>query len=87
MNCPVAYINLAVRAGYRYENLTERGNAHFLEHIAFKGTKKRSTLQISSEVERVGGDLNAFTGEDVTAYFAKVPFEKLGVAMDVLFDI
>lgn len=84
---PVTTVMLGVRYGAVNEDEKTKGIAHFLEHMAFKGTNKRSTLQISSEVERVGGDLNAFTDEDVTAYFAKVPSEKLDIAMDVLFDI
>jgi len=83
----VTTVMLGVRYGSGYDCVEEKGMAHFIEHLCFKGTAKRSVREISAEVERVGGDLNAFTSEDVTAYLAKLPSKHLGVAMDVIFDI
>src|ERR1700691_2993819 len=59
--------------GSRYENEKENGLAHFLEHMFFKGTKKRPTAKkISEELDALGGSYNAFTSKDRTAYYAKV---------------
>ena len=84
---PVTTVMLAAKYGAAYESVKEKGMAHFIEHLCFKGTEKRSVKQIAEEVERVGGDLNAFTHEEVTAYHVKLPSEHLGVAMDVIFDV
>ena len=84
---PVTTVMLATKYGSMYESVEEKGIAHFIEHLCFKGTKKRSVKQIADEVEKVGGVLNAFTHEEVTAYHVKLPSEHLGVAMDVIFDV
>jgi len=84
---PVTTVMLAAKYGASYESEEEKGMAHFMEHLCFKGTDKRSVKQIAEEVERVGGDLNAFTHEEITAYHVKLPSEHLGIAMDVIFDI
>jgi predicted Zn-dependent peptidase len=84
---PVTTIMLAVKYGSAYETEKEKGIAHFIEHMCFKGTEKRNTKQIAEEVEKVGGDLNAFTSEEVTAYHVKIPSEHLKLAIDVIFDI
>jgi len=84
---PVTTVMLATGYGSIYESAEEKGVAHFIEHLCFKGTKKRSVREISGEVEKVGGVLNAFTNEEVTAYHVKLPSEHLGVAMDVIFDV
>lgn len=84
---PVTTAMLAVKYGSAYETESEKGIAHFIEHMCFKGTEKRNAQQIAGEVEKVGGDLNAFTSEEVTAYHVKIPSEHLSLAMDVLFDI
>jgi predicted Zn-dependent peptidase len=84
---PVTTVMLAVKYGSAYESVKEKGMAHFIEHLCFKGTKKRDVKQIAEEVEIVGGDLNAFTHEEVTAYHVKLPSDHLNVAMDVIFDI
>jgi predicted Zn-dependent peptidase len=84
---PVTSVILATKFGSAYETSEEKGVAHFLEHLCFKGTKKRTPKQIAEEIESIGGVLNAFTGEEVTAYHSKVPSNYLGVALDVLFDI
>lgn len=84
---PVTTVMLAVKYGAEYESEEEKGIAHFIEHLCFKGTEKRTARQIAAEVEGLGGDLNAFTHEEITAYHVKIPSEHLGVAMDVIFDI
>ena len=84
---PVTTVMLAVRYGSAYEGEEEKGIAHFIEHLCFKGTEKRSAKEIASEVEKIGGVLNAFTADEETAYHVKLPSEHLGLAMDVIFDI
>ncbi|MFA6278962.1 MAG: pitrilysin family protein [Candidatus Paceibacterota bacterium] len=74
--------------GSRYENKEENGLAHFLEHMFFKGTKKRPNARIiSSELEAIGSVYNAFTSKDQTAYWAKVSKQYLDTAIDVLSDM
>ncbi|MFD1882627.1 M16 family metallopeptidase [Paracoccus pacificus] len=80
-------IGLWVSAGGRDERLEQNGIAHFLEHMAFKGTKRRSALQIAEAIEDVGGYLNAYTSRDVTAYYARVLSGDVALALDVLGDI
>lgn len=78
----------AVATGSKYENKSNNGISHFLEHMFFKGTKKRpSTLAISEELDRVGGAYNAFTSEEHTGYWAKVDYKHLNLALDVVSDI
>lgn len=84
---PVTTVMLATKYGSAYESIGDKGMAHFIEHLCFKGTKKRTAKQIADEVEKLGGDLNAFTHEEITAYHVKLPSEHLEVAMDVIFDI
>ncbi|MBU2233630.1 insulinase family protein, partial [Patescibacteria group bacterium] len=77
-----------VATGSRFENLTNSGISHFLEHLFFKGTTKRpTTLAISSELDRVGGEFNAFTSKEYTGYFVKVEASQLPLALDVLSDM
>jgi predicted Zn-dependent peptidase len=78
---------LGVKYGSRYETEEEKGIAHFIEHLCFKGTEKRTTKQVAEEIENIGGNLNAFTSEEVTAYHAKFPSESLEKVGEVLFDI
>jgi predicted Zn-dependent peptidase len=84
---PVTTVMLASRFGAIYEGSEEKGIAHVMEHMAFKGTGKRNALQIASEVEKIGGTLNAFTDEEETAYHVKLPSEHLDKAMEIIFDI
>lgn len=84
---PVTTVMLAVKYGSGYETMEEKGMAHFIEHLCFKGTKKRSAVEIAREVEGLGGDLNAFTHEEVTAFHVKLPSEHLDRALDVVFDV
>ncbi|MFH0956193.1 MAG: pitrilysin family protein, partial [Candidatus Falkowbacteria bacterium] len=77
-----------VATGSRFENQGNSGISHFLEHMFFKGTTKRpTTLAISSELDRVGGEFNAFTGKEYTGYFVKVEASQLPLALDVLSDM
>jgi predicted Zn-dependent peptidase len=76
-----------IGAGSRSETKNEHGVAHFLEHMAFKGTERRSAYDIAEEIEAVGGDLNASTGVDSTAYYARVMRKDLPLALDILSDI
>ena len=82
-----AAIGLWVMAGGRHEAETENGIAHFLEHMAFKGTKRRTALQIAEEIEDVGGFINAYTSREMTAYYARVLGEDVPRALDVVADI
>jgi predicted Zn-dependent peptidase len=76
-----------VMAGGRHERPEQNGIAHFLEHMAFKGTKKRTSLQIAEEIEDVGGYINAYTSREMTAYYARVLEADVGLALDVIGDI
>lgn len=84
---PVTTVAIASKFGAAYETELEKGISHVLEHLCFKGTKKRSAKQISSEIEKIGGILNAFTHEEVTLYHAKLPSKDMKIALDVLMDI
>lgn len=85
---PVVYCGYAVGAGTRDEELgREEGMAHFCEHITFKGTERRSSMQILGHLESVGGDLNAFTNKEETVYHAAVLKDNIGRAVDLLTDI
>ena len=82
-----AAVGLWVTAGGRHERAAQNGIAHFLEHMAFKGTKRRSALQIAEEIEDVGGYINAYTSREMTAYYARVLAADVPMAMDVIADI
>ena len=80
-------IGIWVKAGSRNEIPELNGIFHFLEHLAFKGTKRRSAHQIAIEMDSIGGHINAFTSREYTCYTAKVLDEHLPIAIDVLSDI
>lgn len=82
-----AAVGVWVQAGARHERTEENGIAHFLEHMAFKGTKRRSALQIAEEIEDVGGYINAYTSRETTAYYARVLEADVPLALDVVADI
>ena len=82
-----ASVAVWVRVGGRYEPKRFSGISHFLEHMLFKGTRRRTCREIKKEVEGVGGILNAFTGEEATCYFAKLLSHKFPGALDVLSDM
>lgn len=82
-----ASLGIWVKAGSRSETELEHGISHVLEHMAFKGTTTRSSLEIATAIEDVGGDLNAATSVEHTGYFARVLKEDVGLAGDILSDI
>jgi predicted Zn-dependent peptidase len=82
-----ASLGVWVNSGSRDERRDEHGISHLLEHMAFKGTQRRTARQIAEEIEAVGGDLNAATGAETTAYYARVLKVDVGLALDVLADI
>jgi predicted Zn-dependent peptidase len=76
-----------VAVGSRDESAELSGVSHFLEHLLFKGTRRRTALQISAEIEAVGGETNAFTTKEYTCYYARVLDEDLPLAVDVMCDL
>ncbi len=76
-----------VGVGTRYEAAEVNGVSHLLEHMAFKGTRRRDARAIAEEIEAVGGHLNAYTSREHTAYYAKVLKEDAGLALDIIADI
>ena len=76
-----------VKSGARNERDEEHGMAHLLEHMAFKGTKRRSAFEIASEIENVGGEINAATSVETTSYYARVLSDDVPLAVDILADI
>jgi predicted Zn-dependent peptidase len=80
-------LGLWVRSGSRDEDEATSGISHFIEHMMFKGTEKRTARQIGEALEAVGGQLNAFTTKEYTCYYARVLDEHLDLAIDVLSDM
>jgi predicted Zn-dependent peptidase len=76
-----------VRVGGRDEPPELSGASHFLEHLLFKGTEQRSARQIAEAVDSVGGEMNAFTAREHTAYYARLPHARLDVGLDILCDV
>lgn len=76
-----------VKSGSRNEFADEHGIAHLLEHMAFKGTKRRTARQIAEEIENVGGEVNAATSTETTSYYARVLKDDAPLALDILADI
>ena len=77
----------AVRCGGINESFSDKGISHFIEHLLYKGTKKRSAKKIAEEIEKNGGYLNGFTDESLTAYYCKIPSKHFEIAFDVLSDM
>src|SRR3989337_2612014 len=82
-----ASIGVWVNIGSRNEDSKKNGISHFIEHLLFKGTEKRTALDIAREIESVGGVLNAFTGREYTCFYAKILNKDLPKAIDLLSDI
>lgn len=82
-----ATVGVWIDAGSRYETEQNNGTAHFLEHMAFKGTKNRTREQIEVEIENIGGHLNAYTSREQTVYYARVFKDDVPKAMEILSDI
>src|SRR5690242_3582202 len=80
-------LGIWVEVGTRHEAPEVNGVAHFLEHMAFKGTERRSARAIAEEIEAVGGHLNAYTAREQTAYYAKILAGDLPLAVDIIGDI
>ena len=80
-------IGVWVKVGSSYDPPSQSGISHFIEHMVFKGTEKRSALELATVLESLGGDLNAFTDREYTCYHATVLHEHLSVALDVLSDL
>jgi predicted Zn-dependent peptidase len=76
-----------IGVGTRHERPEVNGVAHFLEHMVFKGTRRRSARDIAEQIEAVGGHINAYTGRENTAFYAKVLAEDSALALDILSDI
>ena len=87
INVESASIGVWIGAGSSNEKIDECGIAHMLEHMAFKGTKNRNAEKIAREVEDVGGDINAYTSKEVTAYYLKVLKDNAELGVDILSDI
>lgn len=82
-----ASIGIWVGAGGRHERVEQNGIAHFLEHMAFKGTTTRTPLQIAEAIEDVGGYINAYTSREMTAYYVRLLEEDVELGLDVIADI
>lgn len=82
-----AAFGIWVNVGSRDEDSRSAGASHFLEHLLFKGTKRRSSLEISSAIESVGGEMNAFTTKEYTCFYARVIDTDLPMAIDVISDL
>ena len=82
-----ASIGIWVNTGSRDEQPQENGISHFIEHLLFKGTERRTAFDIAKEIDSVGGTLNAFTGREYTCFYAKVIDKNLPLAIDLLSDI
>jgi predicted Zn-dependent peptidase len=82
-----ASLGVYVKTGARHEARETSGISHFLEHMAFKGTEKRTARAIAEEIEQVGGDLNAATSMETTAYYARVLKADVGLGLEIIADI
>lgn len=80
-------LGIWVRVGSRYENAENNGVTHFIEHMLFKGTNRRSAKDIAEEVDSMGGQLNAFTAKEYTCYYIRMIDENLAQGMDILADM
>ncbi|GHC71570.1 M16 family metallopeptidase [Limoniibacter endophyticus] len=86
-NVQTVALGVWVKSGSRNEQENEHGIAHLLEHMAFKGTSKRNAWQIASDIENVGGEINAATSVETTAFYARVLHDDVPLAIDILADI
>jgi predicted Zn-dependent peptidase len=86
-NLETVSMGMWVGVGARHETVAQHGISHLLEHMAFKGTKRRSARDIAEEIEAVGGELNAATSLETTAYFARVLAGDVGLGLEIVADI
>ncbi|MGV8151929.1 MAG: M16 family metallopeptidase [Candidatus Nanoarchaeia archaeon] len=84
---PVVAVSSSVKFGAQYETKSIKGISHFIEHLVFKGTKKRSVSQIPQEIESKGGIINAFTGEEITCFWNKLPSKYFELGADISIDL
>jgi predicted Zn-dependent peptidase len=84
---PSVTVGIWVENGSRDEDPQENGVSHFLEHLFFKGTERRTAAGIAEEIDAIGGVLDAFTGKEYTCYYARVLTEHLSLALDLLLDV
>jgi len=84
---PVVSVSASVRQGFAYEDAKKKGISHVAEHIMFKGSKSRTRREIVEEIEKKGGVLNAYTDEEVTSYWNKVPSKHFSIGMDIATDL
>ena len=84
---PVVYCGYQIAAGTRHEQPGEEGLAHFCEHVTFKGTERRNALQIINALEKLGGELNAFTNKEDTTFYAAIHRDHFSKAVNLLTDI
>ena len=80
-------VGIWVRAGSMYEKKSESGISHFIEHMLFKGTQKRSAKRIAEEIDSVGGQINAYTARECTCYYSRTLGESLELLIDILSDM
>ena len=80
-------MGIIVGTGSSFESAEENGISHFLEHMMFKGTEKRTAFEISNDMDKIGAQVNAFTSKDITCYYAKAPSESAGQAFEILSDL
>ena len=84
---PTVSLGLWWKTGSRYENDDDNGISHFIEHMLFKGTTRRTAYDIAREIDAVGGTLNAFTGKEYTCVYARVLKRDMDIALDILADM
>ncbi len=84
---PIVSLSISNRFGGAFEKSEAKGIAHFIEHLVFTGTKTRTHEDISREIEKKGGILNAFTAQEITSFYFKLPSEHLFSGLDILIDI
>ena len=87
VECETVTLGVWIDAGSRYEAASNNGAAHFLEHIAFKGTQRRTQRQLEVAIEDMGAHLNAYTSREQTVYYAKLFRKDVDVGMEILGDI
>jgi predicted Zn-dependent peptidase len=86
-NIPVIAVSTSVKFGAQHETEKIKGISHFIEHLVFKGTKNRSVTDIPREIEGKGGIINAFTGEEVTCFWNKLPSKYFSLGADISRDL
>ncbi len=84
---PIVAVSSSIMFGAQYENADIKGISHFIEHLVFKGTKKRDVVEIPKEIEGKGGIINAFTGEEITCYWNKLPSRYFSLGADISRDL